>query len=218
MTARLVPTGCAAGGSDGKGTVWDGNAGCPDANVDKVGDTHDGSCDNTPLGLCTHAGVGSNQLGDIDTTRGDIFCDATHGLVSQFDVPIELQVWIDAAGCPGNGVYSAGEGDVLVSDNQIILSPTTGFSSADFVDKNEDGCAAAPTSATAQGPFAGSPATGPCCTPGQAATFVATGLVFSGGAPLYDYSFNLTLPGSVASCSAWPGPASCTLTSDACAD
>jgi hypothetical protein len=217
-TARLTPVGCAVGAADGKGTVWDGNAGCPDANVDKVGDTHDGSCDSTPIGSCSTADVGNNSLGDVDTFRGDIFCDAVHGLVSQFDVPVQLQVWVDAAGCPGNGVYSAGEGDALVSTNQIILSPTTGFSTATFTDKNGDSCAGAGAGPVAQGPYAGTPATGPCCTPGQATTFVATGLVFSGAAPLYDYSFNLTLPGSVTSCSAWPGPASCTLTADACAD
>ena len=218
FTARITPVGCAAGGTDGKGTVWDGNAGCPDADVDKQADTHDGICDGTPIGACSSADVGNNTLGDIDTTRGDIFCDATHGLVSQFDVPVQLDVWLDAAGCPGNGVYSAGEGDVLVTTNQLILSPTTGFSTASFADKNGDGCARAGAGPTAQGPYAGSPATGPCCTMGQASTFVATGIVFSGGGPFYDYSFNLTLPGAITSCSAWPGPASCSLTADACAD
>jgi hypothetical protein len=218
FTARITAVGCAAGGTDGKGTVWDGNAGCPDADVDKQADTHDGICDGTPIGTCSFADVGSNTLGDIDTTRGNIFCDAALGLVSQFDVPVQLDVWIDAAGCPGNGVYSAGEGDVLVSTNQLILSPTTGFSTASFADKNGDGCARAGAGPTAQGPYQGSPATGPCCTMGQASTFVATGVVFSAGGPFYDYSFNLTLPGAVTSCSAWPGPASCTLTADACAD
>src|SRR5262249_37304811 len=136
-TARLTSVGCAVGVADGKGNVWDGNAGCPDANVDKVGDTHDGICDNSPIGTGSTADVGNNQLGDIDTARGDIFCDAVHGLVSQFDVPVQLQVWLDAAGCPGNGVYSAGEGDTLIGANQLILSPTTGFSTAAFTDKND---------------------------------------------------------------------------------
>jgi hypothetical protein len=36
---QVTPTGCLAGTAHGTGALWDGNAGCPDADITRVGDT-----------------------------------------------------------------------------------------------------------------------------------------------------------------------------------
>ena len=48
----------------------------------------------------------------------------------------------------------------------------------------------------------GFPATGPCCTVGQATNVVSVGVGFSGGAPLYDLGFRSVIPNTIAACNA----------------
>jgi hypothetical protein len=141
MTVDLWATGCEAGTGDGAGTVWPGGAPCPDGDVKRVGDTSDGVC-NPPGMPCTTGpgGAGANQLGDIDTTRGDNACDATSGLHMQLDIPVRLVTWFDVDGnCPDeDGVYDPGT-DTSVHQFDLILSPTTATAEAALIDKDLDG-------------------------------------------------------------------------------
>jgi hypothetical protein len=68
------------------------------------------------------------------------------------------------------------------------------------------------------GALRGSPAAGTCCTPGDSFTLASAGVAFTDGGTLADIVFQTSIPNTVTSCGAWPGPAICTLTLDACAD
>jgi hypothetical protein len=226
-TSELVPTGCESGTGIGAGLLWDGHAathgGTPMTNVAKSADSADGVCDNTG-GLC--ANRDNNLLGDIDktiTAGGDPTKIAT-----ALDIPAHSRTWQDAAGCPGNGVYNAGEGDVLVTEFDFVLSPTTGTATGVFADKNGDGCdlpagsagfgaASAQCSAGAKGPCSavGLQAAGPCCTTGQATTVVTVGAAFSNSFPLYDLGFISAIPSTVQACDP-VGADTCVVTTDPC--
>jgi hypothetical protein len=219
FTSAVIPKGCEAGGSDGSGTVWDGAAASPDPNVARVGDTSDGTCN--PAGQACNtspSGAGGNTQGDINTTRGGspVAGGAVH---TQLDIPVNSVTWSDLDGaCPDeDGRFDEGS-DTIITNFDFILSPTTGASSATFTDLNADGCKRAgngPDSYDATG----EPAPGPCCVVGQSTTVVATGLAFTGGAPLFDLSFRNVTPATISACN--PAPAtlgSCTLTTDPCLD
>jgi hypothetical protein len=239
FTASLEALGCAAGGTDGSGTVWDGAATCPAANASKVGDTSDGACN--PAGQPCNTlggGAGANTLGDIDTTRGGAPCGAP-GLHALVDVPLRLTWWLPQnASCPDpDGQFDPGT-DTLVVQLDHIMTLVTGAANADFEDENGDTCSFAgngpdhtkhcsgdpsrscsanshcsiPAAGTCvDGPTVGVPAPGPCCQAGQSMTLVSAGLAFQGSAPLNDSLAHFTIPMQVTSCSPWPGPATCTL-------
>jgi hypothetical protein len=218
-TSVVVARGCAAGGSDGNGTVWDAAATAPDPNVSRVGDTSDGTCN--PAGqTCSSGagGAGNNTQGNIDTTRGGSPTSGG-GVHTQIDIPVTSITWSDADGaCPdADGQFDPGR-DLIITNFDFILSPTTGGSSARFSDLNSDGCSFAGSGPESQS-NSGSAAPGPCCTVGQSTTVVATGVAFTGGAPLFDLSFNNTTPTTISACNAAPTSlGSCTLTNDACQD
>src|SRR6185436_3844126 len=101
-------------------------------------------------------------------------------------------------GCPDpDGNFDGG--DLLVTQFEFILSPTTATANGAFVDKNMDSCSFAgaglnntkrcsndngkPCTSNGDcggantcqnGPLVGTPAAGPCCVVGQTMRFVAT--------------------------------------------
>ena len=224
--SSVTPLGCEVGTGDGAGQLWDGNgaAGMAMTNVTKTADTSDGVCNPAGQACSTAAGgAGVNTQGDIDSA---VQASASSGVRSLIDIPVHSLTWSDATcspaiapGCCPGSSYNPADGDLVITEFDFILSPTTDTAAASFADKNGDGCARAgagfanptPNSAT----LAGTPAAGPCCQVGQPTTVVSVGMGFSGGAPLYDLGFKSTIPNTVASC----GPAvggSCTVTTDAC--
>jgi hypothetical protein len=225
--SSIATLGCESGtaGLKGKGKLWDGNGST--AALDKVSkqaDTSDGTCD--PGGACTTAGVGSNTLGKIITTRT---AQSTSGVRSAIDVKVHSTTWLDSACtptllldcCPGS-TYNPVDGDLSITQFDFILSPTTGSAIGAFVDMNADSCkrAGAGFDTAAPGPdgpksLQGSAAAGPCCTVGQPTTVVSVGTAFSGGAPLYDLGFKSTTPNTVSACGA-PAGGNCVLTTDPC--
>jgi hypothetical protein len=69
------------------------------------------------------------------------------------------------------------------------------------------------------GALQGIPAPGPCCTQGQTTTVVATGIAFTGGAPLFDLIFANAVPATISACNAPPAtPPTCVLTTNPCMD
>jgi hypothetical protein len=223
-TSTIEATGCESGTGVGAGTLWDGNAqfhgGVPMTNVSKVADSSDGVCDNTGA-ICNQRDI--NVLGDIDATLG--VGGAANKLGSVVDIPVHLRMWQDATGCPGNGIYNPGEGDTLVAEWDSIVSPTTGQATAEFADKNADGCAFPGGSAGfgaqcpggSDGPCgsSGVPADGPCCVVGDTLTTATAGIMFSNSFPMYDFGFLNTIPMTVSSCGAFQTD-TCTVTTDAC--
>jgi hypothetical protein len=239
FTGTIEALGCASGGTDGGGTLWDGGAACPQANVSKAGDTSDGVC-NPPGQPCNTApgGAGDNTLGNVDASREGAPCGAG-GVHALLDVPIRHTWWADfEGGCPdADGTFDPGT-DTLVLQFDQIMSLATGTANADFADQNLDTCSMAgsgpdhtkhcsldparPCSSNAQcsvpaagtcvdGPLTGVPAPGPCCQVGQTMTLVASAPSFSGAPPLFDLLFDVQWPMQVIACNSWPGPASCTL-------
>lgn len=190
--------------------------------------------------------AGDDTDGNIDTTRGNGACDPA-GVHTQLDIPVHSLTWNDADGnCPDDdGVYSPGT-DTLVTDFNFILSPTTATSNADYTDLNGDGCSfegngpdhvkhcslnltrpcatnghctnPPPNDGTCvDGPLTGVPPAGPCCVVGQTTTVVASGIAFTGGAPLYDLIFANQVPATITSCGS-PGSDTCTLNTNPCLD
>jgi hypothetical protein len=225
--------------------VWDATAPSPDPDVTHTGDSSDGVCN--PAGQpCNVAagGAGNNTLGDIDTTRGG--APKPPGAVhTQLDIPVLQTTWSnqDFDGCPDpDGAFDGG--DVLVSQFSFILSPTTGTTSATFVDKNGDACSLpsgsggrnvttrvcsndasrpcavnseCPGGTCVNGALTGIPAAGPCCVVGQPTTVVATGVEFTGGDPLFDILFAHVIPATITACGV-PAADTCTLNTNACLD
>jgi hypothetical protein len=220
-TSDVIPKGCASGGAAGAAVVWDAVSTAPDPNITRVGDTSDpddGSCGTLGSGCTTVAGgAGADTKGNINTTRGGspIAGGAVHTLV---DIPVTSITWNDVdLACPDpDGVFDPGN-DTLVTQFDFILSPTTGSSSATFTDLNGDSCSRAGNGPNSQS-GSGSPAEGPCCVVGQATTVLATGVAFSGAAPLYDLSFKSITPTTISNCSAPQSADTCTLTADPCQD
>jgi hypothetical protein len=219
---------------------------CADGDVSRVGDTTDpstNSCGTLGGGCNTSPGnAGADSDGNINTTRGNGLCDGA-GVHTQLDIPVLSTTWnaVDAS-CPdGDLTYDAGT-DTLVTQFNFILSPTTATSNADYTELNADGCSfagngpdhvkhcsgdatlpcgnnghcggAAPC---VDGPLVGIPPAGPCCTPGQTTTIVASGIAFTGGSPLFDIVFANSVPSTITSCGA-PASNTCTLNTDACLD
>jgi hypothetical protein len=218
-TSAVIGTGCAAGGTQGKGSIWDAGASCSavQASVSKSGDTSDGVC-NPPGQLCTTApgGAGDNKLGSVDTTRSGP-CVGGIGVHVALDIPSESVTWLSPAGCPDpDGVFTPGV-DTLISDFSFILSPTTDVASARFADKNGDGCSLAGPGPPGPVFLTGLTAPGPCCVVGQQTTLVSAGIAFTSGAPLLnDLMFQSYIPTTISECNAWPGSSTCLLTNDAC--
>ncbi len=248
FTSSVTSLHCAAGGSDGNGAVWDasGPAAMPDADVCRVGDTSDGTCN--PTGMPCNVGpggAGNNSMGNINTQRGDGVVDGA-GVHTQLDIPVDSLTWTAAdATCPdADGMFDPVKGDVAITHFQFILSPTTATANAVFADLNGDSCSRAgagpdstrrcindasqPCGANSDcgtaagscvpGAIHGSPATGPCCVVGQRTTVVATGVAFTGGSPLFDLIFSNMSPTSITACNPAPPLGSCTLTNDPCQD
>jgi hypothetical protein len=221
FTSAVYPTGCAAGSDLGTAVVWDAASSNPQPDVIRVGDTSDpdsNSCGTLGTGCTTAAGAaGGDTAGNIDTTRSGNANGVTGAVHTQVDIPVHSITWVAAdASCPdGDATFNAGT-DTPVTDFFFILSPTTGHTSATYTDLNADGCKRAgngPDSKVADG----TPATGPCCTVGQATTVSATGIAFTGGAPLYDITFKSITPTTISACNA-SSVGTCTLTNDACQD
>jgi hypothetical protein len=225
FTSDVIVTGCAGGTADGRGVLWDGGAppsgaGCGDADVSKVGDTTAAPCGSLGSGCTTAPGAaGGDNLGDIDTTRGNGTCDGP-GVHTQLDLPGQSITWVDAdGGCPdADGVFDEGA-DTLVTNFSFILSPTTAEATAAFVDKNGDGCAKAGNGPTGPVTLTGSPAPGPCCQVGQQTTVVSVGAAFTGGAPLFDLIFSSSVPAAITQCNPFPGAGTCNIdTQGGCID
>jgi hypothetical protein len=144
-TSHVEAQGCEAGSGDGTAMVWDAAATCADSDVSRVGDTSDpdgNSCGTLGTGCTTTAGgAGFDSAGNINTTRGDTVCDGP-GVHTQLDIPVISTTWNDNDGTPDcpdeDGMFDGG--DLLVSQFNFILSPTTGTSNADFTDLNGDSC------------------------------------------------------------------------------
>jgi hypothetical protein len=222
FTSSVTAIGCESGGADGQAAVWDAVDPAPDPDINRVGDTSDpdsNTCGTLGIGCTTAAGAaGGDTAGNINTTRGGNANGITGKVHTQVDIPVHSVTWVAAdASCPDtDGTFNAGT-DTPVTDFFFILSPTTGHTSATYTDLNGDGCARAgngPNSKVADG----IPATGPCCVVGQATTVSATGIAFTGGAPLYDITFKSITPTTISACGAPSSSDTCTLTTNACQD
>ena len=226
-TSQVQYNGCQSGSGIGKGAVWDGHTaahgGTVMSNVTKNADSSDGVCD-PGSGIC--ANDDNNLLGKVVTTRSA--GGSGTGVATRLDLPAHSRTWQDAAGCPGNGIYNPGEGDVLITEFDFILSPTTGVATGAWVDMNANGCAlpggssgfgapSAQCAAGAAGPCTatGAEAAGPCCTVGQSTTTATVGEAFSNSFPLYDLGFINVIPSTITACGV-PGSDTCVLTTDPC--
>ena len=226
-TSSVQTIGCATGTGVGAGSLWDGNAqfhgGTPQTNVLKKADSSDGACD---VGSGTCANDDLNTLGDIDeiVSAGG----ANNKVANILDIPAHSRTWQDAAGCPGNGIYNPGEGDVLITEFDFILSPTTGTATGQFVEKNGNSCAlpggssgfgapSAQCAAGATGPCSstGVQPNGPCCVVGQSITTATVGEAFSNSFPLFDLGFINFIPSTVSACGA-VGTDTCVPSTNAC--
>lgn len=214
-SADVVPRGCPVGAGEGTGTAWDGYACCADADVSKVVDTSHPDCD--PATTCDTdpaTGAGANSLGKIVTTRGDGVCDSVGNFHAVADIPVTGIAWQSASGqCPDpDDAFTPGT-DTLVGQADFLLTLTTGKSTSDFVDDNEDGC-----SLVGLGPASaeetGTPSPGPCYRVGDTLTLVGTGPVLSAVDGLNDMLFRISSPLTISAINPWPGTAACTLTSD----
>jgi hypothetical protein len=149
---------------------------------------------------------------------------STSGLRTLFDVPVRARAWIDSAcfpasspGCCGAAAYGDNPGDILAHEVTLIMSFTTDTATAAFADGNGDSCFRAGAGFPGNGPVMLTGATGSsCCHVGEGMTLVAAGVALSGAAPLFDYGFQLTLPGVKTSCGPPGPPASCVPTTDVC--
>jgi hypothetical protein len=208
FTGRMWAMGCESATAAGKGSLWDGNATCSDADVEQDGDTVDGVCDNH-LPPCTNKSP--NAAGGLTVKRGNGTCDPP-GLNAEIDIPAAIQVWSDVDGnCPDDdGTYDPGT-DTLVTDVKALLSFTTATSTARFADSNADSCFREGIGPSGPVTLSGAPAPGPCCSVGQPIKLVGTSVVFSDSAPLYDMLFQVSMPANVTACDAWPGPGTCTI-------
>jgi hypothetical protein len=243
FTSQVTPLGCESGGGFGNGVLWDANSTTADADVSSVGDTSDGVCNpaGSPCNIAA-GGASNNTLGDIDTAVGNGVADPA-GVQAAVAIPVDSLTWSAAdASCPdGDGQFNDGV-DTQISRFQFILRPTTATANASYVDKNGDMCsrgngtagpnstrtcadnhanpcgaaADCPGSTCGFGAMQGSPPAGPCCVVGQTETLVATGIAFSGGAPLFDLIFANKSPTSVTGCDAPVAGGACTLSTDAC--
>jgi hypothetical protein len=227
--SSVTPNGCESGAGDGAGHLWDGHGtpGVALTNVSKSADTSDGVCNPAGQACDTQpGGAGANTLGDIDSVT---VAAPGGGVRSLVDIPVHSLTWSDSAcspaitpGCCPASTYNPADGDLVITEFDFILSPTTNDATGVFADKNGDGCFRAGSgfdnaAPGANGPksLSGSPATGPCCTVGQPTTVVSVGAAFSGGAPLFDLGFKSTIPNTVSSCGS-PGGDSCTVTTNSC--
>jgi hypothetical protein len=167
--SQVVTLGCASGGADGKGTLWDGYSLCASPGISRTADSSDGVCGTIANGCdaqtghcagdttvrcsapsgCLIAGAdkGPCVLGfpgaGIDTL-GDI--DTTRGgpclapaVHSLLDIPVVSTTWSDFEGCKPNLVFDPSV-DQIITQFTFILSPTTGHASVVFADKDGDGC------------------------------------------------------------------------------
>jgi hypothetical protein len=226
--AMITAIGCETGSADGRGTLWDpaGVAGFALTNVTKAGDTSDGVC-NPPGQPCTTvlSGAGNNTLGKMVTTRA---ASASTGVRTTFDVRARVRTWSDdtcspaiTPGCCATATYNPMvDLDVFVVD--FILSPTTDTATGLFTDMNGDGCFRAgagfdnsPPGRDGPKSYTGAPGVGQCCSVGQSIRLVAASPLFSGGPPLNDLGFRLSIPATVTSCGV-PASGSCGLTTDPC--
>jgi hypothetical protein len=200
-------------------------------------------CLNPP----TAGSAGFDTAGNINTTRGDGVCDTAAGVHTQLDIPVLSTTWNDIDGnCPDDDLMYDPGTDTLITQFTFILSPTTASTSADYTDLNGDSCSFAgngpdhtkhcslnssrpcannghctsplPNDGTCvDGPITGTPPLGPCCVVNQTTTVVASGIAFTGGAPLYDILFANQTPASITSCGAFVS-GTCTLTTNPCQD
>jgi hypothetical protein len=218
FTSDVFMLGCDSGTEGGKGFVWDAGAplvgpNCPTTNILKQGDTRDGVCDPTTTACLTTTGP-ANTLGNITQTNPG-GCASPAGVHTLLDIPATSVTWSDGDStfeCPDeDGVYDPGS-DLLVSTFTFVLSPTTGISTAAFVDTNADGCRREGAGPGGPVTLTGASAPGPCCSVGQTTTVVSVGAAFSGGGPLYDLLFRSSVPATVSACNAPAALGTCNLT------
>jgi hypothetical protein len=209
------------------------NAGLPCVTHDDCPGAACGDGASGPPTSCSTAGVGANTLGDVDSSRS---LSASGGVRSALDIKVHSLTWSDftcqpqtnASCCPGSR-YDPAEGDLLITEFDFILSPTTDVATGAFVGKNVDGGAMggcrragagfdiAPPGPDGPKHLTGTPASGPCCVVGQATTVVSVGVGFSGAGPLFDLGFKSVIPNTVATCGAYPAdPQACVVTTDPC--
>ncbi len=207
----FVPGICDSGTNQGKPCVID--ADCPP----------DGMCTSN----CNPAGLGHNTLGDVDTTRGP---STTRGIRTAVDMRLRSLTWKAPSdvgchpstdpGCCLTANYGDNITDEVIANFDFVVSATTDVATAQFVDKNGDGCSVAGrgfNDPPIKGPrtLTGSPAPGPCCSVDQTATLVSVGASFSDFEPFSDLGFQLTMPSRVTSCGT-PAASTCVVTTDPC--
>jgi hypothetical protein len=225
LCSAMIPVGCISGPAVGAGSLWDGHtpAGSARTDVESSADTSDGIC-NPPGRSCGAAGA--NPLGNVDMVFEP---SGSSGVRTVLQVRTRSQTWADSTcspglpdGCCAASTYDPADGDLLVSQVDLVLGLTTDSATAAFVDQNGDGCAATGLgfgSPSLHGPvtLGGSPRPGPCCVVGEATTLVAASAGFSGGPPFYDVGFALALPSNVTACNPYPPePQACVVTGDPC--
>jgi hypothetical protein len=236
--SQVTTTGCASGsgGLVGAGTLWDGMApaGLADSTVLTKGDTQDGVCDTTGAPACDANAPHMNSTGDIDLVTSP---STSAGVRSLIEIPVKSLTWSEqgcitfadpncqAGGDPQlccclNSVFDPVEepGDAIVTNFNFVLRPSTDMATAQFADKNGDGCFVGGSGPPGPVSETGTPAAGPCCVVGQTTTVASAGVAFTGGAPLYDLLFSSVIPNTITACDGFGGAGvSCTVATDPCA-
>ena len=105
-----------------------------------------------PGGTCTGAsgcttapsGAGGNTLGDIDRT---VVASPGGGVRSLIDIPVHSLTWSDSVcspaitpGCCPTSTYNPGDGDLVITEFDFVLRPSTGTATGLFADKNGNLC------------------------------------------------------------------------------
>jgi hypothetical protein len=141
-TTAITPGTCAGGARDGlpcaQATQCPPTPGSTTAGVCSTAGSGFGGCNTTPTG------AGANTLGDIDSVKEG---SSTCGVRSAIDIPVHSTTWSDSVCspaitpgcCPGSN-YNPGDGDLLITEFDFILSPTTNVGTGIFQDKNANVC------------------------------------------------------------------------------
>jgi hypothetical protein len=230
--SRVTPSGCSSstGGKIWTGNLWDGKRPASPAQTSALvtADSSDGVCD--PGGPCNSGpgGIGANSLGDIDLATAP---NPTGGARSLIEIPVKSLTWIEQGCVPSTDPNCTGGnptlcccfassfgdegGDVVITNFNFVLRPSTNTASAAYADKNMDGCSLAGSGPDAPPAVVGAPPPGPCCVVGQTASVAAAGAALSGAAPLFDLSFTNTIPNTVSACGGFVA-GSCTPSANPC--
>jgi hypothetical protein len=145
-----------------------------------------------PGGSCEANEQSCDKLGQIVATIGDGTFDPEGGN-TRFRIPQRSTTGLETnpadASCDPTDTFDPGE--IQITRFDLVLEPTTGKSSSEYVDSPDDADDLALCGAGPAFPFQ---TQGTPDRPGDGAIVAATGTALSGGAPLYDLMYSSLTP------------------------